>query len=94
MRGYADTVEARGIEFGVDWDSRKWDRMTVRLRKDGSCDLSILVTPFHDEASEWAFFDGRTFIAACKDEACLDPLVPTPSDVTSQYRDGLRGAGR
>lgn len=91
--GYADTVEARGIEYGVDWDGRRWDKMTVRLRKDGSCDLSILVTPFHDEASEWAFFDGRTFIAGCKDEACLDPLVPTPSDVTSQYRDGFRGAG-
>lgn len=91
---FADTVEARGIEYGVDWDGRKWDRMTVRIRTDGSCDLRLLVTPFHDEPSEWAFFAGRTFIEACKDDDCLDPLVPTPGDVTNQYRDGFRRAGR
>src|SRR5678816_178858 len=42
-KGLADTVVALGFEEAVSWQGEVWDRMQVRLRVDGSCDLSLLV---------------------------------------------------
>lgn len=83
--GFADTVVALEFEEAVEWRGRFWDRMQVRLRADGSCDLGLWV-PLPESASiEWAFSNGRKLIMACGDEKC-SPRVPTPADVTEQFR--------
>jgi hypothetical protein len=88
-QGFADTVVALGFDENVGWQGKTWDRMRVRLRQDGSCDLTMLVPLFDGDPLEWAFSVGRALIMACRDEKCT-PTAPTPADVTNQYRDRFR----
>jgi hypothetical protein len=85
-RAFADTVVALGFEEAVTWQGEVWDRMQVRLRVDGSCDLSLLVPLPGGTSIEWAFSNGRTLITACRDDKCT-PMEPTPADVTDQFRE-------
>jgi hypothetical protein len=87
--GFADTVTSTGFEENFEWQHKSWDRVRVRLKADGSCDLTLLVPLFSNDPMEWAFSTGRGLIAACKDERCL-PSAPTPADVTDKYRKQFR----
>lgn len=87
--GFADTVTALGFDPDVRWKDKTWDRMRVRLRQDGSCDLTLLVPLFNDDPMEWAFSAGRASIMACRDEKCT-PNKPTPADVTDKFREQFK----
>lgn len=59
---------------GVQWDSKTWDRMEVRLRKDGSCDLQVYLLR-EKYPHDWAFSSGLNLIRGCQNEACDDPSL-------------------
>lgn len=86
-KGLADTVSAAGLKKGVEWDGRRWNEISVRLRVDGSCDLKLLL-PTSRDAARWAFSQGRLLLSACKDEPCT-PESPTIADVTEQYEESI-----
>lgn len=81
----ADTVEAIRFSHGVMWEGSSWDEMQVRLRKDGTCDLTLRVPVWTGDPLEWPFTEGRLNLVACKDEAC-SLNQPTIADVTNKYR--------
>lgn len=83
-KGYSDVVA--GLDFGdnIRWHGKMWDRVRVRLKRNGSCDLTLLFPPFSGDSLEWAFSVGRALLMACRDEGCT-PNGPTPADVTDQF---------
>jgi len=86
----ADTVEAIRFLHGVMWEGRSWDEMKVRLRRDGTCDLTLRVPTWSGDPLEWPFAEGRVNLVACKDEAC-NLNQPTIADVTEKYRSTREG---
>jgi hypothetical protein len=64
--------------------------MQVRLRKDGTCDLTLRVPAWTGDPLEWPFAEGRVNLVACKDEAC-SLNQPTIADVTAKYRSLREG---
>ncbi len=88
-KGFSDEVTALGFEEDVQWQGKAWDKMRIRLRVDGSCDLTLLVPLYDGDPLEWAFSVGRGLIAACGDDACTN-ITPTPADVTDIYRKQFR----
>lgn len=81
----ADTVEAVGYAHGLVWEGAAWDEMRLRLRKDGSCDLTLRVPVATGDPLEWPFSTGRVLLVACKDDACV-PNQPTIADMTDKFR--------
>lgn len=88
-KGFSDEVSALGFDEGVQWQGKSWDQMRIRLRADGSCDLTLLVPLYDGDPLEWAFSVGRGLIAACRDDECTN-ITPTPADVTDIYRKQFR----
>ena len=86
-KALADTVAGAGLRKAVEWDGRRWNEISVRLRVDGSCDLKLLL-PTSRDAARWAFSQGRLLVSACKDDPCT-PDAPTIADVTEQYEKGI-----
>jgi hypothetical protein len=87
--GFSDALAFSGFEQGVKWQDDSWDRMRVRLKMDGSCDLEVLMPPFTGDPMEWAFSTGLMLVKACKDERCegqsLSELKP---QFEQQFREG------
>jgi hypothetical protein len=81
----ADAVDPVSFAHGVHWREKTWDQLVVRLRKDGSCDLKLLLSPYDPSTESWAFSEGRNLLLACKDDACT-PIGPTPADATDKYQ--------
>lgn len=68
--GFSDALELLSFESGISWQDRSWDRLKVRLKSDGSCDLTILLPPDSSDPMEWAFSNGLLLVRPCNDEAC------------------------
>lgn len=62
VRGLSDTVSVLGFDEGVEWGQEYWNRIRVRLKHDGSCDLDLLVPYLSDDESGEAFFGGLALI--------------------------------
>lgn len=85
--GYANELTFLSYESSVDVDGTSWDRLKVRLKSDGTCDLSILMSPFDGDPMEWAFSTGLTLLRGCKDEACTPlPLGDLKPQIEEQFR--------
>lgn len=69
--GPSDALELLEFEQGVAWQNDSWDRIQVKLKSDGSCDLTILLPPYDGDPLEWAFSSGLPLIRPCKDEKCI-----------------------
>jgi hypothetical protein len=41
--GFSDSLSAIRFDLRYAWDGKTWNRMVVRLRHDGSCDLDVLI---------------------------------------------------
>lgn len=74
-RARADQLTFLSFEHGVKQYGQEWERIGVRLRSDGTCDLQILLPPFSSNPFEWAFGSGLQLIRACKSETCEGPPV-------------------
>ncbi|NII55166.1 hypothetical protein [Luteibacter sp. SG786] len=89
-KALADTVEPIRFSHGVMWEGASWDEILVRLRKDGTCDLTLRVPVWVEGSPDWPFNEGRVNLVACKDEACT-LNQPTIADLTDKYQS-LRGS--
>ena len=74
-RARADQLSFRSFEHGIKAYGQDWERMGVRLRGDGTCDLKILLPPFSSNPFEWAFSSGLQLIRACQSDKCDGPPV-------------------
>ena len=90
--GAADAMEFVDFEKGIRWKDRTWDRLRARLRKDGSCDLTMLIPPPDDDSMEWAYSQGLMLVRPCPNEACSSPAV---SDLKPEFAERrTKGASR
>lgn len=85
--GRSDAVSALGFDEHVPWEGKSWDRIRVRLKSDGSCDMQILVPLFATDPSGEAYFTGLALIQNCTDENCSGQgLAGLRGQFESQYR--------
>jgi hypothetical protein len=68
--GPANTFEFLAADRHANWGGRPWRSVTARLRKDGSCDLTVLVPPPDPDPMEWALSTGLVMVRACEGAAC------------------------
>jgi hypothetical protein len=66
----ADQLAFLSFEHGLKRYGQEWERVGVRLRNDGTCDLQILLPQFSSNPFEWAFSSGLQLIRACKSDTC------------------------
>lgn len=66
----ADQLAFLSFEHGLKQYGQEWERVGVRLRNDGTCDLQILLPQFSSNPFEWAFSSGLQLIRACKSDTC------------------------
>ena len=86
--GYADGLTLLNYESSVEMQGARRDRMKVRLKSDGTCDLEFLIPSFDGDPMEWAFSTGLTLIRACKDAECTSlPLADLKSQVEGKFKD-------
>lgn len=87
--GFSNVLELSRFERDIEWQDRSWDRMLVRLKSDGSCDLTVLLPPYDGDPMEWAFADGLLLVRPCKDEVCESAgLAQLRSQFEQRYREG------
>lgn len=82
--GLSNTLEPLSYDTGIYWHRKMWDRIVVKLKKDGSCDLEFLVPPYEGDPMEWAYSNGMMLIRACQDKTCSDN-GPTTGRVQELY---------
>lgn len=73
--GYADTVELRRFEAEFDWEGQTWNRVEVRLKSNGACDLSLLSPTVARDPVGSAFMATMTLVRACYTSDCSGPVV-------------------
>lgn len=83
----SDALELLEFEQGVAWQNDSWDRIQVKLKSDGSCDLTILLPPYDGDPLEWAFSSGLPLIRPCKDEKCIGAGI---GELRSQFEKRYR----
>lgn len=71
--GRSDMLDLLSYENGFTWEGRSWGRMRARLKKDGTCDLEVLMPPYDGDPMEWAFSTGLILVRSCPDDACTGP---------------------
>lgn len=90
--GLSDTFAPLGFDSGIYWHHKIWDRVTVKLKKDGSCNLELLVPPYKADPMEWAYSNGMMLIRACQDKTCSDSN-PTTGKVQDLYWEKFKASG-
>jgi hypothetical protein len=90
--GLSDTFTPLGFDSGIYWHRKIWDRVTVKLKKDGSCNLEFLVPPYKTDPMEWAYSNGMMLIRACQDKACGDNN-PTTGKLQDLYWERFKASG-
>lgn len=68
--GYADKAVVLRVEKAFRWQDREWDRISVRLKKDATCDLQILVPVATNDPMEWGYSSGLPLIRTCTKSEC------------------------
>lgn len=85
--GRSDTLDLLSYESGFTWEGRSWGRMRARLKKDGTCDLDVLMPAYDGDPMEWAFSTGLILVRSCPDEACTGPnLAELKPKFEAQFR--------
>lgn len=85
--GYADELTLLSYESSVEIGGARRDRMKVRLKSDGTCDLEFLIPSFDGDPMEWAFSTGLTLARGCTDAECTPlPLNELKSQVEGQFK--------
>lgn len=86
--GFSDALKLLKFEHGVHWKSRSWDRLQARLKSDGTCDLTILLSPYDGDQMEWAFTEGVSLVRPCKDDVCAGAgLVQLKAQFEQKFRE-------
>lgn len=70
--GLSDVSEALDFDHNFKWDGRTWNRIRVRLKRDNSCNLEVLVPTFSEDPTGEAFFGGLALVQGCTTTATCD----------------------
>ena len=70
--GLSDVSEALDLDQHFSWDRRTWNRIRVKLKRDDSCNLDVLVPKFADDPAGEAFFGGLALVQGCTTTAPCD----------------------
>ena len=89
--GSSDALELLKFEQGVRWENGSWDRIQVKLKSDGSCNLEILLPPYDGDPLEWAFASGLPLIRACENDVCDSASI---GELRSQFEQRYRKRSR
>jgi hypothetical protein len=73
--GLSDVSEALNFEQRFSWDNKTWNRIRVRLKRDDSCNLDVLVPTFTKDPTGEAFFGGLALIQGCRTASCEGPGI-------------------
>ncbi len=73
--GFSDTLELVRFEQSIRWGNGIWDRASFRLKKNGGCDLVVLMPVFNGNPMEWAFSAGLGLVKSCTDHKCNGPFL-------------------
>lgn len=68
--GHADKAVLLGVEKAFPWQGGQWNRISVRLKRDTTCDLRILVPVAANDPMEWGYSSGLPLIRTCTKEEC------------------------
>lgn len=68
--GESDVQSLVGFQHRYEWSGRNWDRAQIRLKSNGTCDLTVLFPASSGDPLEWAMPQGFRLIRPCTDEAC------------------------
>lgn len=69
-QGLSDQAESLRFDQHFTWDSKQWNRLTVKLKKDDSCNIELLIPPFADDPTGEAFFGGVALVQRCTTATC------------------------
>lgn len=70
----ADQLSVLSFEHAQHVYGQDWERLGVRLRADGQCDVQILLPEYSSNPTEWAFSTGLGLLRTCRSEPCTGPL--------------------
>lgn len=73
--GLSDDLELISYDQGIEWSTKKWVKMVFRLKKDKSCDLSLLSPSKEDDPIGEAFSNGLTLVQACSTLDCKGDVL-------------------
>lgn len=74
----ANTIEVVGAPTSVSWQGQDWRQTTLRLRKDGRCDLLLLVPTGERAKLNMAASALATNIAACLPKKKCESSIVAP----------------
>ena len=74
----ANTIEVVGAPASVSWQGKAWKQTTLRLRKDGRCDLLLLVPTGERAQLNMAASVLATNIAACLPKKKCEANIVAP----------------
>lgn len=66
----ADRLSLLSFDHGQRLYGQDWEKIGVRLRGDGRCDIQVLLPEFSSNPFEWAFSTGLQLIRACESDGC------------------------
>lgn len=73
--GKSDTIEFISFEHLVKWRDQVLDKLVVKIKSDGSCNLEFLYPKSGVDPVDGAFFAAMTLVKACQDAPCSgDPI--------------------
>jgi hypothetical protein len=75
--GSADTVELLEAGQSINWSGRNWQITRVRLRRDGQCDIDLLVPTLADDPRGTAFSRSLGDLRPCRDHTCSGATLIT-----------------
>lgn len=78
--GESDSQSLVGFQHGYEWGGRNWDRTQLRLKSNGTCDLTVLFPAYSADPMEWAMPQGFRLIRPCSDAACSHGDLTAISD--------------
>jgi hypothetical protein len=73
----ADTVELLEAGQSINWSGRNWQITRVRLRRDGQCDIDLLVPTLADDPRGTAFSRSLGDLRPCRDHTCSGATLIT-----------------
>jgi hypothetical protein len=85
----ADQLSVLSFEHAQHAYDHDWERLGVRLRADGKCDVKILLPEYSSNPMEWAFSSGLALLRTCRSTPCAGPLM---SDLQPAFATRYRAA--
>ena len=89
--GLADSATAIRFDSQFVWEGKSWNKMTVQVKKDGTCDLDILLPKAQSDPTGEAYFSGLPLLHTCATSTCEGSgLYELAARWDTEYRSGKK----